>query len=132
MRGADNLSAFMCRLFRNLGASISWNPKGLSRAVMGFYLFTFIQGDLKNVRCFGCVQRKAVVRYTSSPVYIPPPKTTFQHKTSTECKFILGSPETRELYQHRQIPQPRLLITLKNGRMCLKDKQRKVYMLKIY
>jgi hypothetical protein len=32
---ADNLITFMCRLSRNLGASTSWNPKGLSRPVMG-------------------------------------------------------------------------------------------------
>jgi hypothetical protein len=32
---ADNLTTFMCRLSRNLGASTSWNPVGLSRPVMG-------------------------------------------------------------------------------------------------
>jgi hypothetical protein len=38
--GADNLSTFKCRLSRNLGASTSWNPKGLSRPVMGhLYLY---------------------------------------------------------------------------------------------
>ena len=26
---ADNLTTFMCRLFRNLGASTSWNPQAL-------------------------------------------------------------------------------------------------------
>jgi hypothetical protein len=31
---ADNLTTFMCRLSRNLGASTFWNPKGLSRPVM--------------------------------------------------------------------------------------------------
>jgi hypothetical protein len=30
---ADNLTTFMCRLSRNLGASTSWNPLGLSRPV---------------------------------------------------------------------------------------------------
>jgi hypothetical protein len=35
MRRADNLTTFMCRLSRNLGALTSWNPKGLSRYVMG-------------------------------------------------------------------------------------------------
>jgi hypothetical protein len=29
------LTAFMCRLSRYLGASTSWNPRGLSRPVMG-------------------------------------------------------------------------------------------------
>jgi hypothetical protein len=28
---------FLVRLSRNLGASSSWNPKGLSRPVMGFF-----------------------------------------------------------------------------------------------
>jgi hypothetical protein len=38
---ADNLTTFKCRLSRNLGASTSWNPKDLSRPVMGLlYLFT--------------------------------------------------------------------------------------------
>jgi hypothetical protein len=37
---ADNLTAFICRLSRNLGASTSWKPKGLSRPVMGLlYLY---------------------------------------------------------------------------------------------
>jgi hypothetical protein len=35
IRNTDNLTTFMCRLSRNLGASTSWNPKGLSRHVMG-------------------------------------------------------------------------------------------------
>jgi hypothetical protein len=35
VRVADNLTTFMCRLSRNLGASTSWNPVGLSRPVMG-------------------------------------------------------------------------------------------------
>jgi hypothetical protein len=40
VRRADNLTTFMCRLSRNLGASTSWNPKGLSRPVMGLlYLY---------------------------------------------------------------------------------------------
>jgi hypothetical protein len=40
---ADNLTTFMCRLSRNLGASTRWNRKGLSRRVMGLlYLFTVV------------------------------------------------------------------------------------------
>jgi hypothetical protein len=34
VRRADKLTTFMCRLSRNLVASTSWNPKGLSRPVM--------------------------------------------------------------------------------------------------
>jgi hypothetical protein len=40
---ADNLTTFMCRLSRNLGASTSWNPVGLSRPVMGL-LYLYHQG----------------------------------------------------------------------------------------
>jgi hypothetical protein len=41
---ADNPTTFMCRLSRNLGASTSWNPKGLSRPVMGllYFFFTYL------------------------------------------------------------------------------------------
>jgi hypothetical protein len=35
VRRADNLTTFMRRLSRNLGASSYWNPQGLSRPVMG-------------------------------------------------------------------------------------------------
>jgi len=38
VRRAD-LTTFMCPLFWNLGASTSWNPQGLSRPVMGFFLY---------------------------------------------------------------------------------------------
>jgi hypothetical protein len=55
VRRADNLTTFMCRLSRNLGASTSWNPVGLSRPVMGllylFFLYEYvmyvIERDLK-------------------------------------------------------------------------------------
>jgi hypothetical protein len=44
VRRADNLTTVMCRLSRNLGASTSWNPKGLSRPVMELlYLYTLIR-----------------------------------------------------------------------------------------
>ena len=40
VRRADNLTTFIGRLSWNLGASVSWNPQGLSRPVMGLlYLF---------------------------------------------------------------------------------------------
>jgi hypothetical protein len=37
---ADNIITFVCRLSRNLGASTSWNPKGLSRPVQGLLYLT--------------------------------------------------------------------------------------------
>jgi hypothetical protein len=45
VRRADNLTTFMCRLSRNLGASTSWNPKGLSRPVMGLLYLCFYYRD---------------------------------------------------------------------------------------
>jgi hypothetical protein len=40
---AENLTTYMCRFSRNLGASTSWNPKGLSRPVMGLlYLYLYL------------------------------------------------------------------------------------------
>jgi hypothetical protein len=39
---ADNLTTFMCRLSRNLEASTSWNPKGLSKPVMGLLYLSFL------------------------------------------------------------------------------------------
>jgi hypothetical protein len=50
VRRADNLTTFMCRLSRNLGASTSWNPQGLSRPVMGLlYLYNI---TLNTPTCF--------------------------------------------------------------------------------
>jgi hypothetical protein len=39
--GADNLTTFMCRLSRNLGASNSWNPKGPVQACNEIALLCF-------------------------------------------------------------------------------------------
>jgi hypothetical protein len=45
VRRADNLTTFMCRLSKNLGASTSWSPKGLSRPVMGLLFFLHTRPD---------------------------------------------------------------------------------------
>jgi len=37
VRTTDNLTTFMCPLSWNLGASNSWNPRGLSRLVRGLF-----------------------------------------------------------------------------------------------
>jgi hypothetical protein len=40
---ADNLTTFMCQLSWNLGVSVSWNPRSLSRPVMGLlYLYLYL------------------------------------------------------------------------------------------
>jgi hypothetical protein len=42
VRRADDTATFMCRFSSHLGPSTSWNPKGLSRPVMGLlYLLYF-------------------------------------------------------------------------------------------
>jgi hypothetical protein len=53
---ADNLTTFMCRLPRNLGALTSWKPKGLSRPVMGLvYLYFIWKIVFTGCRLFYCV-----------------------------------------------------------------------------
>jgi hypothetical protein len=47
---ADNLTNFTYRLFRNLGASKSWNPQGLSELVVGLiYLMDHKMYSLYNL-----------------------------------------------------------------------------------
>jgi hypothetical protein len=46
----DNLSTFMSRLSRNLRASTAWNPKGLSRPVMGLLYLYFFINELERIR----------------------------------------------------------------------------------
>jgi hypothetical protein len=49
---ADNLTTFMCRLSRNLGASSSWKPNGLSRPVMELlYLYLYLKDEGGTVLC---------------------------------------------------------------------------------
>jgi hypothetical protein len=50
VRRADNLTTFMCRLSRNLGASTSWNPVDLSRPVMGLLYLLHISITLIIIR----------------------------------------------------------------------------------
>jgi hypothetical protein len=42
---ADNLTTFLCPLSRNLRALTSWNPKGLSRPVMGLLYWSLSRQD---------------------------------------------------------------------------------------
>ena len=57
---ADNLTTFMCRLSRNVGASTSWNPQGPSRPLMGllyhFYLFSISQLSILVLSRLGSIQ----------------------------------------------------------------------------
>ena len=47
MLSSDNPTSFMCQLSRNLGASTSWNPQGLSRPVKGLlYLYLYYDQGL--------------------------------------------------------------------------------------
>jgi hypothetical protein len=47
---ADKLTTFMCLLSINLGASTSWNPKGLSRPVLGLlYLYLYLPNNAVSI-----------------------------------------------------------------------------------
>jgi hypothetical protein len=53
VRRADNLTTFMCRLSKNLGASTSWSPKGLPRPVMSLlYLYLCSLTFELHTQCF--------------------------------------------------------------------------------
>jgi hypothetical protein len=57
VRRADNLTTFMCRLSKNLGASTSWDPKGLSRPAMGLlficiYIYIYVSRTAISVTQF--------------------------------------------------------------------------------
>jgi hypothetical protein len=56
---ADNLITLKCRLPWILGASTSWNPQGLSRAVLRL-LYIYIMSKVLNLQ---------VIRYKSIPSY---------------------------------------------------------------
>jgi hypothetical protein len=47
---ADNLTTFLCRLSRNLGASTSWIPQGLSRPVMGLLYLVIKLGVILDIK----------------------------------------------------------------------------------
>jgi hypothetical protein len=55
----DNLTTFMCRLSRNLGVSTSWNPKGLSRPVMG--LLSLISPRIEALHVYAGSERLAFI-----------------------------------------------------------------------
>jgi hypothetical protein len=40
---ADNLAIFICQVPRNSGATSSWNPKGLTRTVVGLLLLAHVR-----------------------------------------------------------------------------------------
>jgi hypothetical protein len=63
VRRADNLTTFKRRLSRNLGASTSWNPVGLSRPVMGLLYFT------RNIFIFLILTLMPTERPSPSPYY---------------------------------------------------------------
>jgi hypothetical protein len=52
VRRVDNLTTFVCLLSRNLVASTSWNPQGLSRSLMRLLYLTFYCSKYKIVGTF--------------------------------------------------------------------------------
>jgi hypothetical protein len=49
MRRADNLPTLMSRFSRNLGASTSWNPQGLSDLLQGLLYLALLRSDIKEM-----------------------------------------------------------------------------------
>jgi hypothetical protein len=63
---ANNLTTFVCRLSRNLGASTSWNRKGLSRPVMGLLLLS-VQAEWFGVRSLAGATESSLPPQTYRP-----------------------------------------------------------------
>jgi hypothetical protein len=70
----DNLTTFMCRLSRSLGASTSSNPRGLSRPVMGLL----------------CLYLKCCVRSQGFVLHCPQHQRVLLLKTLMYLAFILS------------------------------------------
>jgi hypothetical protein len=60
--GLTTLPTSCARLSRNLGASTSWNPKGLSRPVMGL-LFIFLKVPVLNLSHMCYISRSNNIRW---------------------------------------------------------------------
>jgi hypothetical protein len=79
----------MCRLSRNLGASTSWNPVGLSRPVMGLlYLFFYL--SLKQTE-----KKKKAIRYFLMlliPLFI---RFNYQQKNKCQMEHLNNTREIK-------------------------------------
>jgi len=80
MRRADNLTTFMCRLSRNLGASNSWNPIGLQYAGIITSLLTPFSAVFRNKW-----------RYTSTLVFL--------HGVHSDKKKFRFSPVDNKIFE---------------------------------
>ena len=74
MRKAANLTTFMCRLSRNIGASTSWKPQGLSGTVRDCITFILLQNTHPGSCCTFACERGALwvcpgIRVGSAPVW---------------------------------------------------------------
>jgi hypothetical protein len=65
VRTADNLTTFMCRLSKYLGAATSWNTTGLSRPVMGLLLFLWRNSRNRTLASSFGVSRSHTIRHMS-------------------------------------------------------------------
>jgi len=85
VRKADNLTTFMCQLSCNLGASNSWNTKGLSRPVIRFlYLFTWRPMYIYDHISFSFPMKK---KYFKSPREHPNTHFTFINFFRKSCRL---------------------------------------------
>jgi hypothetical protein len=98
----------MCRLSRNLGASTSSNPQGLSRPVMGL-LYLFLSAILTGVSCL-CVLPPNKFRHVSLNWPRPLPSKSLPYPIITLCYphhsngttnevMRRADPLSKELYQ---------------------------------
>jgi hypothetical protein len=97
-------TTFKCRLSRNLGASTSWNPVGLSRPVMEvLHLFFF-----NNYRLLGCdaVWNGKQVLISDSNVLLPSSGPNLKPRAPTEftarngCVVLLNSLVSPQMLEH--------------------------------
>jgi hypothetical protein len=86
----------MCRLSRNLGASTSWNPVGLSRSVMGllFYTFRTMRLSLRNSCKFVNGINKICIKFL-----IPVHNVDKLHRIS-QCVLCVGFPALHIVLKH--------------------------------
>jgi hypothetical protein len=121
---ADNLTTFKGQLSRNLGTSTSWNPKGLSRPVMGLlYLYWYESYWRKWCVTTGpsllwdFTWRRLVTNYQPTPVKIPEERRPQLHRArslKSDALFNYDSPSC----VLQTIIKERLLNNILDARSC--------------
>ena len=121
---ADNLTAFMCRLSCNLGASTSWNPHGLSSPVMGLlYLVPYVVWLKYNVTSWSMIWCSQCIEWiTPTPITLLPCTLYSLYRVSQEeCVRLREGVPYVKVYRYN----PKHLCPKLNG--CGDNCQRKVW-----